>query len=185
MIIGSAILCLVSTFIEVSWFNAYHLSRYAFFFCAGMMIFKHNGVLDKSILVLLTTLISLGLTIYVWIQGNSAEKYFGLQMIAGLGISIGIIYLFHSLKIIGTNKFLIWISAYNLELYILHQYPVAVMTKVLPKVEWLNVFGGYAIGASASILVTILGIEIMRKIKLYDLCFKPMDLLNREKINNA
>ena len=181
----TSVICLISTFVKFPLFDIYHLSRYVFFFTVGMMLFKYKELLEKTGTIVAIAIISVVIGLYVWLHGNSAEEYFCLQLIVGLGISLGVIFLFHRMQSIGIGSLLIWISSYSLEIYILHQYPVVIATKIIPRLGWMNVYVGYAIGSIASLALVVAVVEVLKHINLYNLLFRPTGLKQREKLDNA
>ncbi|MBO4912814.1 MAG: hypothetical protein J5504_08820 [Butyrivibrio sp.] len=90
----------------------------------------------------------------------------------GLGLSIGLIWGFKNVSFFSSSRLLELISKYSLEIYILHQYPVVVMTKVMSGIG-VYVYIGYLISVVVSIGIVIIGAEILKRLSVYEFFFRP------------
>lgn len=68
---------------------------------------------------------------------------------------------------------------YSLEIYILHQYPVVIATKIMPRLGWMNVYIGYVGGAILSVGIVVFIIYSLKKLNIYIAFFMPIILLSR------
>ena len=175
-LITSLCLCLASTFIKINWFGLYYLMRYSFFFYIGIILFIYSDLFFhrlKGWIIVAVSFLAFAIGVVVWLHGNSTERYFGIQLIVGLGVSVGLIWAFKNVSFLGSSQLLELISQYSLEIYILHQYSVVVMTKVMSVME-VYVYIAYLSNVVVSIGVVIIGVELLKKINVYELFFKPI-----------
>lgn len=62
------------------------------------MLFKYKELLERLGAIVAIAIVAVAIWLYAWLHGNSAEEYFGLQLIVGLGSSLGIIFLLQDAK---------------------------------------------------------------------------------------
>lgn len=183
VIFSSFFLSVISTQMHIAYFDLYHVARLFFFFAIGVMLCKYpnwiENKMSKTIIIVLA-IISFILAFHFWNEGIEIERVLGIQLIVGFGISLAIIFLFKEINFLNRCKPFLWCGSYSLEIYILHQYSVVVVLKLITMLRCMNVFVGYFVASIISLVSVIVLVEIMKKLKVYKYAFKPITIITKK-----
>lgn len=168
-----------------AYFEIYHITYMALFFYTGALLCKKSVRLaDKWYLVTAFFVASVVLmVIFRNCDGRYSSIPFANIVIAG-GISLALCMFFQSFCNKGNQvhvKFLSFIGRYSLEIYLIHCVFTAGNRVVLSKLHidnfYLNIFMNFVISLGLPIIISV----ICRKIRIYNILFRPVTYIIKDK----
>lgn len=178
-------LCIVSQFIHMNYFAVSSALYYALFFCIGIKLCEYGEKVPKNYktLVLVGATVSIILMVVFWKSEEMYNSIFGVNIVIGAAISLFVIYVFKSNRSLSENKVLTYLGKHSLEIYLVHTYFVTaskiVLSHFIGQYECLELVLMTACGMIGSVLVT----EICSRIKISNVVFHPITLLEKKAEN--
>ena len=183
ILIPSALLiCILSIYVNV--WSLGSIMYYTLYFCVGILISRGEKLFESKIFTAVISLTSIALmTIY---KGD-IEGFKDVQIIkiaVALGISLGIIFLFKQIPILGENPFLKLCGLHCLEIYIIHGFFTSGNRTILRLLGITEPYTSILLNFIISLLVPFAIVWIFKKIKIYDLFFRPIYFFKSKRIRN-
>lgn len=164
----------------IAWFGLTRMLYYAPFFFIGIAGRKYKDwIIGNRYLTLVLFAAVLG-------KDTLQKKIPGILwgIIAALGVSLALWYLFEHIGFIGNNKILKFCGRYSLEIYVLHNIIVSVLKRALPKAgihdPYINIVLNFFISTAVPILFAVL----CKKLGLHGWFFKPVTQLTKKCLHS-
>ena len=182
-------LCLVSCLIpNYLYFDLKRLLQFSFFFAAGMFLARiREGSVSPNIQkwlpafsgILAAAAVLLG--IVFWNQEIFLHDRFLVNIVIGLGISLGLYLLFRRIGWLGNNRILCRLGKNSLPIYLMHTFCLSACRAVFQKWNWRHPLPVILLSFAAGVLIPILFAWLCRKIRVYDIFFSPYQLIARKR----
>lgn len=177
----TALCSLLSSFVNILYFELGRFLYYGFFFWLGVC--HRKGVVHffrNGFFTIVASVIALALQAISWI-GYISMNFPGIKMVIAAGLSIGLWYLFEHVAFIGKSRFLRFCGRYSLEIYLLHNVFIAGMRAVfrifIPDRYVLSVTLNFVLSTALPIIISL----ICKKLSIHELIFKPATYLKKRK----
>lgn len=186
------VLCFASYYVQEDYLVVQRLMQYGLYFAFGMVFIPdmnnahHNSlvhmVLYRIIPITGVIMLILKYCFYHYSEGNIQLKW--ASLIIALGCSLFFIELFAGLRGLQKESLLSEIGSCSLEIYLFHQFLVSLLIKIFIKVGIRDGIASCAIILVGTIAIIYIGINILKKINIYDYFLKPYTAWckKREKI---
>ena len=174
-----AVLSIVSGLFTTRYFEISRMLYYALFFYVGILYkTKKCKIIGNRLLTSVLFIASIVLFVFFWNSENDVNKTinktFLVNVIAALGISLTIWYLFENIKFLSKNRFLQFLGKHSLEIYVIHCIFTAGFRVILPKIGIDNVYIGFVLNTVFSTAIPLLFSVICKKLNIHGLFFKPV-----------
>lgn len=166
------------------WFEIQHILFYSAFFYLGIMyVEKKVQLLFNPIMTGALSLTSLAIAVIYWDSESFIWVIPVVNTIVAIGIVVGIICLFSRAEVASQKGLLNYLGKSSLEIYVLHCFFTAGNRVIFSKLGIDNVYISVILNLTCSIYGSLLFAFITKKMRIYDLFFKPCRLIEKRKTN--
>lgn len=171
--------CIFSQYTNILLFEVSLVLYYAVFFFLGIIARKSPGwVTDNKWVLAASLMVSVLLFIRVWDKSQTKTGLINtipvVSPVIALGLSLTIWYLFTHISCLGSSLLLRYLGRHSLEVYLIHIYFTAGMRVVLRFFDIQSFILSLAATIFTAIVVPLLCSEVLRKLRIYNLFFKPV-----------
>ncbi len=176
----TAVLCAVSGWVPVHWFELHHYLYLLFFFYLGILFYqKQLPLLDQPRIIF--PLFGVSILLQILLR-KYPTHYNEIPIAAGL-IAFGYIlllwYLFRKIRFLSGSRLFAYLGSRSLELYVLHCYFTAGFRELF-QFAGIDQFAFCLIANMIlSTILPLLFAWLMAKIGLHDLFFRPVSFFSR------
>lgn len=153
--------------------------NYFLFFYLGV-VWKEINLVEKTNNIIIATILGSGMILFG--LSMSFEKLQNIPIInicIALLMSVTIILIFNKNEKIFNNKIFDICGKYCLEIYVLHCFFTALNRTLLIKMGITNFYINFIVNSVISTIIPILGAVLLKKMKLYNIIFKPVKTLGK------
>lgn len=152
------------------------IAYYGVFFYAGMLIRKGKmATLGKGRIAAAAFVSGLIVFALNWNYETYVSNMFGINLIVATSVSVGVWYAFKHLPALN-NSFFRACGRHSFEIYMIHLNFTAVFRTVLLRLGVNNVLIAMVISTSLSTAAPMLFVALCKKLKIYDMFFRPVTL---------
>lgn len=188
LLVALSIVSLAASFTHIDWFKISNILFFAVFFYIGMIHCKHpKYIIGNRNLSLATFLVAILLTIVFWDRKHfeSFEKMVRIEQIpiikaiVALGICLAIWQLFETKKALQRDVLLRYLGSHSLEIYLMHNMLLSGICIIFVRIGIRNVLVNILLNVVLSIAIPIVISHICKRLKIYELLFKPLTFIRR------
>lgn len=168
------VLSILSVFISSSWlFAIRYASKNILPFYVGLLMerYKENMLEKKSWMVILTFIV-VTTRLVLYYQGNVSNEIPVVSVLYGVILAMWVFILFKKKIIFSHMRMLRIVGIYSMAMFVFHEYPLTVGTKILMKVI-TNAVVSVIMCFLLTIIIVLMVSYILKKMKLYDVFFFP------------
>lgn len=176
-----------SRVILIPWFEIRQTLYYAIFFFIGITGKKYrNWIIGNKYLTIALFVAAFGSGVMIWNEelntSNYANLIYILNIVAALGISLSLWYVFEHIKFIGKCRIWQLCGRHSLEIYAIHTFFVAGLRLVFPKIGIHNVYISIVLNLFISTTIPLLFSTLCKKLYIHELFFKPVTYVIKRKL---
>lgn len=172
--------------VSIPWFEISKTIYYALFFFIGIVGKKYKGwILGNKYLTLVFFAAAVGAGVLVWNEKRDTSRYadqiFILSIVAALGISLTLWYVFAHVHFIGNNGILKLCGKYCLEIYVIHAFFVSGLRTIFLKAGVSNVYISIVLNLLISTTAPVVFSMFCKKLNIHELFFKPITYVMKKE----
>lgn len=168
------ILCSLSTYIHgLIPGYLFRIFRYEFFFVLGICLKdSEKSIWLKKPTIYVNFVVSLVLELYALTTGKRPDTIPMVQMLIAYGFCVALFMAFKHFAWLD-NKYLLTVGRNCLEIYLFHQFPVAIFKIILTRQAYIGAFLSIVLNFIFSFMVVVLWIKILKAMRVLDFLRKP------------
>lgn len=186
-----SIITATASFFHIDWFKISNLLYFAVFFYIGMLYRRNPGyIIGNRILTWMMFFFAMVLAIIFWDKNpfESFEKAIRIEQIpivkaiVALGISLALWEVFENGKMLSSNLLFKRLGRHSLEIYLMHNILLSGLCLALMQIGIKNMVMNILLNLALSIAIPIFLSQVCKRLKIYDLFFKPLTFMQGKNI---